>query len=701
MERSDIEIVRKSFQEYQDKNIIIYGTGKVAQKIVNALKDFNIIGIMDRVQTEGLFCGYKILMWNDLRKFSNGVIIIATSRKNYKEIYLRIREKCAVYDFKILGSWGEKLTYYPWAEHLDKDMVRYCRKSKKELIEKIQQYDVISFDIFDTLVMRQTLEPGDVFEIVENRIKKKNIHILDFKRKRMEADSLCINGTIYDIYDCLQNMTLISDKEKCNVLHEELMCERSVLLARHEMVEIMQSALVMGKKVCLISDMYLPKDIIEKILISLKITGYSEIYLSCELKMKKDDRLYERYIEDNVGKKCLHIGDNFFSDVIKPRQYGIDTYEIKSAYSMLKISNLHGILGYIDTINERIIMGMIISKLFNSPFALFNTGGVLTIRKWEDFGSVFFAPLAIKYITDIVKYLNIKKDYDGVLFAARDGYLLQHMYEIIRNQKGELPQSYYFLTSRKASLRAAMEAEDIVEILKRYIQYDMNEETIEKYVGIDGMLKAAADETFDLFIEHNKKYLIEKAKESKKNYEYYLNKEGIKQEGKYLFCEVYSKGTTQYALNHLFHTELDGFYLMRYYFETNYGVSVSAVYDINYQEKETNMLMLHETLIELFLTSAKPALQEMGAEGVPVYEMEHRNIKEIENLQKVWRAIEEFFCAFLNFYAEEEEIKKEFPEKIFLYLDNMILENECEELTHMKFFDNLMGIWRETRILME
>ena len=42
--------------------------------------------------------------------------------------------------------------------------------SRAELIHAISEHEIISFDVFDTLIMRKTLYPEDVFEIVQNRL---------------------------------------------------------------------------------------------------------------------------------------------------------------------------------------------------------------------------------------------------------------------------------------------------------------------------------------------------------------------------------------------------------------------------------------------------------------------------------------------------------------------------------------------------
>ena len=58
------------------------------------------------------------------------------------------------------------------------------RKSVSETVSFLMQYDVISFDIFDTLIFRPFSEPTDLFFFLGEKTG-----ILDFKRLRMQAEA--------------------------------------------------------------------------------------------------------------------------------------------------------------------------------------------------------------------------------------------------------------------------------------------------------------------------------------------------------------------------------------------------------------------------------------------------------------------------------------------------------------------------------
>ena len=105
---------------------------------------------------------------------------------------------------------------------------------KQELINIIQDYEIVSFDVFDTLIMRKTMFSADVFDIVSQKMKKDYINIEDFRNQRIKADSdiAQTSPNIYEIYNQLKKNTGISESEKNRILQCEIETEASVLIRR-------------------------------------------------------------------------------------------------------------------------------------------------------------------------------------------------------------------------------------------------------------------------------------------------------------------------------------------------------------------------------------------------------------------------------------------------------------------------------------
>ena len=68
----------------------------------------------------------------------------------------------------------------------------YFKLDKQSLIMQLSEYDIISFDIFDTLCTRGVMEPDDVFDLMSEAIFEKYGKKVDFKtiRKRAEEEAV-------------------------------------------------------------------------------------------------------------------------------------------------------------------------------------------------------------------------------------------------------------------------------------------------------------------------------------------------------------------------------------------------------------------------------------------------------------------------------------------------------------------------------
>ena len=93
---STLQSVYRRFQALEHKKILIYGTGKYAERLIEALGDFHIVGVLDRFRFEGKFCDKPILIWDDIEENTVDVIIIATSKANYQEVVNRIQYRCSI-----------------------------------------------------------------------------------------------------------------------------------------------------------------------------------------------------------------------------------------------------------------------------------------------------------------------------------------------------------------------------------------------------------------------------------------------------------------------------------------------------------------------------------------------------------------------------------------------------------------------------
>ena len=217
-----------------------------------------------------------------------------------------------------------------------KHIVAKCfGKGIKEL-KNTDHYSTISFDIFDTLVCRTCDKPEKVFEIVENKYNEihrgEEVHGFLNLRKSAEKQARYKNKwkeiSLEQIYE---NIEPHIEKDVLNELKRiEIDTEIEVCIPNKEVVEVFNG--ISDKNVYLISDMYLPKKVIETILNKCNIMKYNELFVSSETGlMKRSGELYEYIFEGNkISKKeWLHIGDHSIADFIVPKILSINSFLYK------------------------------------------------------------------------------------------------------------------------------------------------------------------------------------------------------------------------------------------------------------------------------------------------------------------------------------------------------------------------------------
>lgn len=690
---TNLKGVQDKFHKLREKKILIYGTGVIAKRLIHSMPDFHIIAVIDRHQFMGDIEGIPIKMWDEIQEGNADAVIIAALPRNYYEIYHRIIDKCIAYDIQIFGENGRNLIAKYGIITANKKDNEFFRKNEMELLRKIEDYDAISFDLFDTLVMRKNLEPSDLFDLLEKRVKEKGILVSDLKKYRRQAELLSDEGNLYKIYDILQNILELSKEEKDVILQEEIECEKQYIIPRRKMIEVMQYAVSLGKHVNIITNMYLPENILADILEEKGITGYEKIYVSCQYGISKGNGLFKKYLEDVEAETYLHIGDDQYEDVESANKYGLDAYGIKSAYEMLKVTNLRCILAYARNSNEKGLIGLLIAELFNDPFALYGSYGVVNISDLNIFGKIFVAPIVIYYMLNLVQAVSQLQDRDGILFGSRDCYLLKKIYDRLETD-GQLDiskkPSWYFMASRKLCLKSAMKTEENIKILKKYKDECGAEEILTRIFGLNDIIKYDNESYDDLdayYLVH-KEEILKKSSRTRKNYFKYMNKSGISPQGKYILCELSSQGTVHHALNQIFDKAVFGYYLCR---RTGYDQFELNTYSC-YQEMEDNAedIIDNNNFLESILTSPEPSITDIDANGDPVFASEERTKKEIESVLTIQKGIERFFFEYINtMYIKEIGIAKQLPVALLSMHRGVSLTGECEVLEHRKLLDDL------------
>lgn len=198
-------------------------------------------------------------------------------------------------------------------------------KIKKELY-KAKKYDIVSFDIFDTLIERNVEKPTDIFFQVGVGCFSNYEMAMDFQKRRIIAEHIARNISktgevnLDDIYNALEGY----DFETCKKLkNEEIHTEINSCYPRSQIVELFNELKNMGVPLVLISDMYLPKNCLIKILTKCGIDGYKALFVSNEYGCDKISGDLFKIVHKEWRIKDvahLHYGDSIKADILGARK---------------------------------------------------------------------------------------------------------------------------------------------------------------------------------------------------------------------------------------------------------------------------------------------------------------------------------------------------------------------------------------------
>lgn len=484
-----VRAFRNHFSFLKGEDIILYGTGQYTELLLKELKEFHFIGLMDQNKT-GKFCyGLQVLSNLEVENSSCKNIIIVANLSVAPIIYKRIRDFVQVSNIEVYYMNGLK----PAKDFSHLAVNPYWEQNKEFLIATAMQYDIISFDMFDTLVMRKCLYPKEVFELVNKRAEDAGILLKDFSKCRQEAEKILYHsGQLFynldNVYELLESQYKLDKDCFDRIKQLELNIELDMIMPRTDIVECFRILLDAGKKIVIVSDMYLSSEQLQLLLNRCGIQD-CEIYVSNEYKASKYiGSLFADLKEKFAGKKILHIGDNKHSDIENAAKSKIDSCYIANADALMQYYGLDSLKALIYSDSGRYMYELFVQKCFESAFKRNIVRGKIYISCAKEIGYLFFGPLALGYMSWLIVQIQ-KVDIERILFVSRDGYIFYKIYQKLQKiySQLKLPEARYFLTSRRCASVASLKSEKDVKFILEKVCYSRNmnlQNILEKVFGV-------------------------------------------------------------------------------------------------------------------------------------------------------------------------------------------------------------------------
>lgn len=481
---------------------------------------------------------------------------------------------------------------------------------------------VVSFDVFDTLLIRPFVHPINLFKAIEF-----DHGLVGFAESRVKAEAkarLLYSGveevTIDEIY------SIIEPKYRdCKKI--ELDYEMKSLHMNPRIKKIYDAAKKNDMKIICISDTYLPGEIIHEVLSNYGF-DIDAVFSSADLRKTKGSGNIYRCVIDKLGietKDIIHIGDNMESDYNIPHTLGIDAYHVPKIvdWFVQLVSNAK----YSGYWNGQSLPDSQYISLMSEYYA----NADCTENFWEWFGYSYGGPLVLYYVNYIC--INaLKNGIDELLFVARDGYILKKIYD----------EFFY----------------DIYGIQSRYVY--LNRQTVFSSMIIDADLDDLKIDVLECF-KHQIPSIESEAKMSvhEKYYKYKLEMKKIsetKRENLKHHIEANCSGFSKIATVDMYGANMTSLkaakallgdkLAMGFFFITSHEnpLCYSSASMRNIQPNETIIIILSELLV----SSPEEPIMYIGDDGKPVY---NPGIRKGYNYDFVERGIVSYCSDYIGKYG--------------------------------------------------
>ncbi|MBL9137236.1 MAG: HAD hydrolase-like protein [Verrucomicrobiales bacterium] len=320
----------------------------------------------------------------------------------------------------------------------------------------------VSFDCFDTLVLRLCAEPSELFVEVGRQLAAQDLLAVpltpsEFRAARMAADERARDAatqkgksseiTLSQIYHELRRV--VRDVSKARDL--EFQIERDFCFLNPATAALARDLVQAGISVAIISDTYFTRAQIEILLRDggLDPALFSTILVSCEQGSAKwNGHLYHDLIR-HFGihpSELLHLGDNPHADIQAAAQFGIETVHYYKSNSHLDAvfngerSLLRSQIPPAGSLNALRVM---VARRADSPKDPFRDGALV------------FGPILSRYADWCVQRFQ-EAGVRTVLALMREGDLLGVLVEQAAQRAGVSLNIQPCFVSRMATARAAM-----------------------------------------------------------------------------------------------------------------------------------------------------------------------------------------------------------------------------------------------------
>ena len=330
----------------------------------------------------------------------------------------------------------------------------------------LDEVELISFDVFDTLLVRRVHDPDlvkiPVARYISSIAESYGIKIewQQVQERRDEIEQNQRNQTGEKFVDFESHYPTFMERTLIDILGDhfcgetldkvteyELKMENAMLVPRKEIVQWVEKLHAGGKRIFAISDMYLPATHIRKLLDHAGLLDYIEEVVSsadtflAKASGKGYDMVKEKY--SLSWDKWMHIGDNPVSDGMRAAERGIKAFVLQDPKEFHR--RAVAARYYFYSRSRAYWRGRAVQQLM-APLEAENQPRSPMYQE----GYNFLGPLICMFVQSVAEHCranNISK----IFFLSREGWMFKQVWEKIIPflfPDGKLPEIEYLYVSR-------------------------------------------------------------------------------------------------------------------------------------------------------------------------------------------------------------------------------------------------------------
>ena len=267
-----------------------------------------------------------------------------------------------------------------------------------------------------------------------------------------------------------------------------------------------------------------------------------------------DNGIYRELREAFPGRAIAHLGIDFYHDVYAARVHGIEGFLLEDASGPEPWKQddpvADGVVLFPQGEAERAAAELVADARMDASAA------------WR-LGYRALGPLVAGFVQWLAQEVSPVRQpgFDGVLFAARDAYLLWRAYERYRPRLGgDLPTGTYLRISRKAALRPLLDNPAAFPYVAREYAGMTAEEMLRDLTGghVEALPAQAslADALLDAAPQLADAALVARERTLRS-----FERSGLASDGRYAFVETWARGNCQRMISEYAPFALEGRYL--------------------------------------------------------------------------------------------------------------------------------------------